>query len=71
MDSRSTLMAISLTRTPRIDASSEEIILTKKSGSVEHPLTRQTMQPRPLFGEAPKASPVSTAHPTEDEGIER
>jgi hypothetical protein len=33
---------------------SEEIVLTKKSGSVEHPLTRQTMQPRPLFGAAPK-----------------
>jgi Protein of unknown function (DUF1549)/Protein of unknown function (DUF1553) len=33
---------------------SEEIILTKKSGSVEHPLTRQTMQPRPLFGDAPQ-----------------
>jgi Protein of unknown function (DUF1549)/Protein of unknown function (DUF1553) len=31
---------------------SEEIVLLKKTGSVEHPLTRQTMQPRPLFGEA-------------------
>jgi hypothetical protein len=33
---------------------SEEIILLKKSGSVEHPLTRQSMQPRPLFGDAPQ-----------------
>jgi hypothetical protein len=33
---------------------SEEIILLKKSGSVEHPLTRQTMQPKPLFGDAPQ-----------------
>jgi hypothetical protein len=33
---------------------SEEIVLLKKSGSVEHPLTRQTMQPRPLYGDAPQ-----------------
>lgn len=33
---------------------SEEIVLLKKSGSVEHPLTKQTMQPRPLFGSVPK-----------------
>lgn len=35
---------------------SEEIVLLKKSGSVEHPLTKQTLSPRPLFGEAPKQS---------------
>jgi len=35
---------------------SEEIVLTKKTGTVEHPLTRQTMQPRPLFGDAPAPS---------------
>ncbi|HZN34349.1 MAG TPA: DUF1549 and DUF1553 domain-containing protein, partial [Pirellulaceae bacterium] len=33
---------------------SEEIVLLKKTGSVEHPLTRQTLAPRPLFGEAPQ-----------------
>jgi hypothetical protein len=33
---------------------SEEVVLLKKSGSVEHPLTRQSMQPRPLFGETPQ-----------------
>jgi hypothetical protein len=32
---------------------SEEVVLMKRSGSVEHPLTRQSMTPRPLFGEAP------------------
>lgn len=31
---------------------SEEVVLMKKSGSVEHPLTRQSMAPKPLFGEA-------------------
>jgi hypothetical protein len=35
---------------------SEEIVLVKKTGSVEHPLTRQSMQPRPLYGDAPAAS---------------
>jgi hypothetical protein len=38
---------------------SEEIVLTKKTGSVEHPLTRQAMQPRPLFGEAPSLEGVN------------
>jgi hypothetical protein len=32
---------------------SEEVVLLKASGSVEHPLTGQSLQPRPLFGEAP------------------
>lgn len=32
---------------------SEEVILLKKDGSVQHPLTQQTLPPRPLFGEAP------------------
>lgn len=45
---------------------SEEIILTKKTGSVEHPLTKQTMQPRPLFGEAPNVKQVGTAPPTDE-----
>src|SRR5256885_11505303 len=47
---------------------SEEIILTKKSGSVEHPLTRQTMEPRPLFWDAPVAGPpppTGAHHPLE------
>src|SRR5207247_4273680 len=35
---------------------SEEIVLMKKSGTVEHPLTRKAMEQRPLFGEGPKAS---------------
>jgi hypothetical protein len=33
---------------------SEEFVLLKKTGTVEHPLTRQPLAPRPLFGEAPK-----------------
>ncbi len=40
---------------------SEEIVLTKKSGTVEHPLTKVAMQPRPLFGKVPKAEQVGTA----------
>ncbi|HEX5106541.1 MAG TPA: DUF1549 domain-containing protein, partial [Pirellulaceae bacterium] len=32
----------------------EETVLLRKTGSVEHPLTGQMLQPRPLFGEAPK-----------------
>jgi hypothetical protein len=32
----------------------EEMVLTAKKGSVEHPLTGETLAPRPLFGEAPK-----------------
>ncbi len=31
---------------------SEEMVLTAKKGSVEHPLTGETLPPRPLFGEA-------------------
>ena len=31
----------------------EETIMAGKKGSVEHPLTGQTLAPRPLFGEAP------------------
>jgi hypothetical protein len=31
----------------------EEMVLTAKKGSVEHPLTGETLAPRPLFGEAP------------------
>src|SRR5262249_49215018 len=42
---------------------SEEIVLLKKSGSVEHPVTRQTMEPRPLFGKSPQVS--SEADPRE------
>lgn len=30
----------------------EETVMTLSTGSVEHPLTRQTLSPRPLFGEA-------------------
>lgn len=32
---------------------SEEIIMTAKRGAVAHPLTGETLAPRPLFGEAP------------------
>jgi hypothetical protein len=32
----------------------EETILVGKSGSVEHPLTGKSLEPRPLFGEAPQ-----------------
>jgi hypothetical protein len=35
---------------------SEEIVMLAKSGSVEHPLTGETLPPRPLFGEAPKTA---------------
>src|SRR5204862_1150167 len=42
---------------------SEEIVLLKKSGSVAHPLTRKSMEPRPLFGEA--SSPSDEADPRE------
>jgi hypothetical protein len=33
----------------------EEMVMSGKKGSVEHPLTGETMTPRPLFGEAPIA----------------
>lgn len=33
---------------------SEEIVFTSERGSVEHPLTGKTLDPRPLFGEAPE-----------------
>ncbi|HVW02931.1 MAG TPA: DUF1549 and DUF1553 domain-containing protein [Planctomycetaceae bacterium] len=33
---------------------SEEIVFTAESGSVSHPLTGQTLSPRPLFGTAPE-----------------
>jgi len=33
---------------------SEETVLVKKSGSVEHPLTGKSLSPRPLFGNAPQ-----------------
>ncbi|MFQ5731468.1 MAG: DUF1549 domain-containing protein [Planctomycetaceae bacterium] len=36
---------------------SEEIVFTAKSGSVKHPLTGKVLQPRPLFGTAPKIDP--------------
>jgi hypothetical protein len=35
---------------------SEEVVLLKKTGSVAHPLTGQSLSPRPLFGEAPPVS---------------
>jgi hypothetical protein len=35
---------------------SEEIVLTKKSGTVEHPVTRKAMEAKPLFGEMKKGS---------------
>jgi hypothetical protein len=31
----------------------EETVMIRSSGSVEHPLTKQTMSPQPLFGNAP------------------
>src|SRR6185436_921755 len=43
---------------------SEEIVLLKKSGSVEHPVSKQTMQPRPLFGDAVPA-PADESDPRE------
>jgi hypothetical protein len=36
---------------------SEEVVLLKKTGSVEHPLTGKSLSPRPLFGEAPHSQP--------------
>jgi hypothetical protein len=45
---------------------SEEIVLTKKTGTVEHPLTRQAMSARPLFGEVPSAEKVGTALPADE-----
>jgi hypothetical protein len=47
---------------------SEEIVLLKKSGSVEHPLTRKAMEPRPLFGDVPELAKVGIAHPTGSAG---
>jgi hypothetical protein len=53
---------------------SEEIVLTKKSGTVEHPVTRKAMEPRPLFGEMPKIADgpalaeASLSHPTTTSG---
>jgi hypothetical protein len=35
---------------------SEEIVMLRKSGTVEHPLTHAAMPPRPLFGELPQAA---------------
>jgi hypothetical protein len=35
---------------------SEEVITLAKKGSVSHPLTGETLSPRPLFGEAPQLS---------------
>jgi hypothetical protein len=35
---------------------SEEVITLAKKGSVSHPLTGETLPPRPLFGEAPQLS---------------
>lgn len=35
----------------------EEIVFTADSGSVTHPLTGQTLPPRPLFGQAREAGP--------------
>jgi hypothetical protein len=47
---------------------SEEIVLTKKSGTVEHPVTRKAMEAKPLFGEMPAtvAEKVSTAHSSDE-----
>jgi len=41
----------------------EESVLVKKTGSVEHPLTGKSLEPRPLFGEAPAGG--SDADPRE------
>jgi hypothetical protein len=46
---------------------SEEFVLTKKSGTVEHPLTKVAMQPRPLFGEAPKMDGTRSVPATGEE----
>jgi hypothetical protein len=49
---------------------SEEIVLTKKSGTVEHPVTRKAMEAKPLFGEmrktngGPALAEASLSHPT-------
>jgi hypothetical protein len=47
---------------------SEEIVLTKKSGTVEHPVTRKAMEPKPLFGEMPASvsQKMHTARPADD-----
>jgi len=47
---------------------SEEIVLTKKSGTVEHPVTRKAMEAKPLFGQMPESFSVKagTAHPTDE-----
>src|SRR6476620_11437311 len=45
---------------------SEEIVLVKKSGTVEHPLTHRAMEPRPLFGEMPRSSEAGTSRPTDE-----
>jgi hypothetical protein len=51
---------------------SEEVVLVKKSGTVDHPITRKAMEARPLFGEMPKSSDggpalanANLSHPTE------
>lgn len=36
---------------------SEEMIFTADRGSVTHPLTGETLEPKPLFGEAPEIKP--------------
>ena len=35
----------------------EEMVFTADSGSVRHPLTGETLEPKPLFGEAPAIEP--------------
>ena len=35
----------------------EEMVFTADSGSVRHPLTGETLEPKPLFGAAPKIEP--------------
>jgi hypothetical protein len=37
----------------------EEMVLVAKKGAVQHPLTGETLSPRPLFGEAPAVSEES------------
>lgn len=46
---------------------SEEIVLTKKTGTVEHPLTKVAMQPRPLYGEMPKHDGTRSMPATEED----
>ncbi len=51
---------------------SEEVVLVKKSGTVEHPITRKAMEARPLFGEVSKAdSDVARSVPATDESDPR